>query len=727
VAISPPVDGQLFAFGDTVPYKVTVTDPEDGAIDCGRVRMTYILGHDSHGHPITSKAGCSGTLTIPPDGEHDEAANIFGVFDAEYTDNGGLTVHTQHRLQPRHRQAEHFTTSAGVQLIDKPPAEGGRTVGDIHNGDWIAFNPYALTGATSFTARVSSAGAGGTLSLRAGSPTGAVLGSATVPVTGGWEVFTTVSGPLSGAPAGTTSLYLVFTGSGGGALYDVDSFTLNAGAQAPYDVLVFSKTAGFRHDSIPAGIQAIRDLGAANGFTVTATENAAAFTPANLAPYEAVVFLNTTGDVLNDSQQAAFESYIRSGGGFAGVHAAADTEYDWPFYGDLVGAYFASHPAIQPATIRVEDRTHPATSHLGATWNRTDEWYNYRSNVRSTARVLATLDESTYTGGTMGTDHPHAWCKAVGGGRSFYTGGGHTQASYADAAFRAHLLGGIRYASGAVPADCSPNSPGGRVEAESFSSQSGTQTVDDPGAHGGIRVGYIDDGDWLGFAAVSVNGRTGFAARVASGGPGGTIEIRSGSPGGPLLGTVGVPNTGGYDAFVDVSTPLTAGTGTLVLRFTGTGGGLFDIDDFALTSDSATNLALHRLATADSSCAPGEGADKAVNGSVTGGNADKWCSLGTAKWWRVDLQASVPVGRIVIRHAAAGGENPAWNTRDFDLQTSTDGTTWTTVAQARGNTTAVTNHTFPAATARHVRLLVLTPTSTTNTAARVYEVEVYAT
>ncbi|MEU5527096.1 ThuA domain-containing protein [Micromonospora chersina] len=229
-----------------------------------------------------------------------------------------------------------------------------------------------------------------------------------------------------------------------------------AAADAPYDVLVFSKTAGFRHDAIPAGIQAIRDLGAANNFTVTATEDAAQFTTANLARFEAVVFLNTTGDVLNATQQTAFESYVGAGGGYVGVHAAADTEYDWPFYGNLVGAWFASHPAIQAANVKVEDRAHAATAHLPQTWNRTDEWYNYRTNARSTAHVLATLDESSYSGGSMGGDHPHAWCKAYAGGRSFYTGGGHTQASYAEPAFRAHLLGGIRYAAGRSRADCRP-------------------------------------------------------------------------------------------------------------------------------------------------------------------------------------------------------------------------------------------------------------------------------
>ncbi|GAB3152757.1 lectin [Micromonospora sonneratiae] len=229
-------------------------------------------------------------------------------------------------------------------------------------------------------------------------------------------------------------------------------------ADVPYDVLVFSKTAGFRHDSIAVGTQAIRDLGAANSFTVTATEDAAAFTTGNIAQYEAVVFLNTTGDVLNASQQSAFESYVRGGGGYVGIHAAADTEYDWPFYGNLVGAYFASHPAIQQANVKAVDRGHAATAHLPQTWTRTDEWYNYRTNARSTARVLTTLDESSYSGGGMGADHPHTWCKPYEGGRSFYTGGGHTQQSYAEPAFRAHLLGGIRYAAGRTKADCRPES-----------------------------------------------------------------------------------------------------------------------------------------------------------------------------------------------------------------------------------------------------------------------------
>ncbi|MFC8952729.1 ThuA domain-containing protein [Streptomyces sp. NPDC057101] len=229
-----------------------------------------------------------------------------------------------------------------------------------------------------------------------------------------------------------------------------------AAADPAYKILVFSKTAGFRHSSIDDGIAALRELGTANNFTVDATEDAQAFTTGNLAQYRAIVFLSTTGDVLDSGRQTAFEQYIQGGGGYVGIHAAADTEYDWPFYEGLAGALFHSHPAIQPATVKVENRAHDATAHLGRTWQRTDEWYNYRTNPRTTARVLASLDESSYSGGNMAGDHPIAWCKDYQGGRAFYTGGGHTDESYGDSVFRRHLLGGIRWAAGLTDADCRP-------------------------------------------------------------------------------------------------------------------------------------------------------------------------------------------------------------------------------------------------------------------------------
>ena len=221
-------------------------------------------------------------------------------------------------------------------------------------------------------------------------------------------------------------------------------------------VLVFTRTTGFRHDSIPDGIAALRRIGEEGGFLVDATEDPDAFRDANLPAYRAVVFLLTTGDVLDGEGQAALERFVRSGGGWAGVHSASDTEYDWPFYGQLVGEYFAGHPEIQPATVRLEDRAHPATATLPAVWPRTDEWYNFRASPRRAVHVLATLDEGTYSGGSMGEDHPIAWCHEVFGGRAIYTAGGHTRESYTEPLFVAHLSGAVRWAAGLEPGYCGP-------------------------------------------------------------------------------------------------------------------------------------------------------------------------------------------------------------------------------------------------------------------------------
>jgi cytochrome c len=232
-----------------------------------------------------------------------------------------------------------------------------------------------------------------------------------------------------------------------------------ARSQPPaFKVLVFSKTAGFRHDSIPAGITAIRQLGLDNNFAVDATEDSAIFEDGSLAQYQAVIFLLTTGDILDANQQAAFERYIRGGRGYVGIHSASDTEYSWPWYGNLVGAYFKSHPAIQQATVNVEAHAHPATAPLPGAWVRADEWYNFQSNPRGRVHVLAALDETTYDPGAdrMG-DHPIAWCHNYEGGRAWYTGGGHTQASYSENLFLAHILGGIQWAAGNQAGDCATN------------------------------------------------------------------------------------------------------------------------------------------------------------------------------------------------------------------------------------------------------------------------------
>ncbi|MFW2514679.1 ThuA domain-containing protein, partial [Demequina sp. SO4-13] len=222
-----------------------------------------------------------------------------------------------------------------------------------------------------------------------------------------------------------------------------------------FDALLFTKTEGFRHGNIPDGIAAIEQMGLDNGFTVDATEDATAFTEENLANYDVVIFFSTTGDVLDTTQQAAFETYIQNGGGYAGIHAASDTEYDWQWYGDLVGAYFEGHPPGTPnADITVEDFAHPSTQHLPDVWNRTDEWYSFQENPRDDVHVLASLDDDSYNGGTMGDDHPIAWCQNYDGGRSWYTGGGHTAASFSEPEFTTHVLEGIRTAAGVVQSDC---------------------------------------------------------------------------------------------------------------------------------------------------------------------------------------------------------------------------------------------------------------------------------
>src|SRR5262245_51041635 len=181
----------------------------------------------------------------------------------------------------------------------------------------------------------------------------------------------------------------------GGGSPSAPSAQGNAGGQtaptvpATFAVLVFSKTEGFRHDSIPAGLAAIREQGRQRGFSVDATEDSATFTDDALSKFGAIVFLSTTGDVLNQAQQDAFERFIRRGGGFVGIHSAADTEYDWPFYGGLLGAYFSGHPDIQSATVRIEVASHPSMTGLPGTWSRRDEWYNFQKNPRGTLNVLA--------------------------------------------------------------------------------------------------------------------------------------------------------------------------------------------------------------------------------------------------------------------------------------------------------------------------------------------------
>lgn len=216
--------------------------------------------------------------------------------------------------------------------------------------------------------------------------------------------------------------------------------------QDPPRVLVFSKTMGYRHQSIKAGKEALLKLGIEQGFAVDTTETSDVFTEDNLKKYRAVIFLSTTGDVLNQAQQNEFMRFIQAGGGYVGIHAAADTEYEWYWYGKLVGAYFKSHPQIQQARFKKVQNFGKGIN-LPDDWMRTDELYNYK-NISDEIQVIYNLDESSYEGGENGNNHPIAWYHDFDGGRAFYTGMGHTDESFADSLFLDHVYQGILYAIG---------------------------------------------------------------------------------------------------------------------------------------------------------------------------------------------------------------------------------------------------------------------------------------
>ncbi|WP_416978308.1 ThuA domain-containing protein [Streptomyces sp. T028] len=208
-------------------------------------------------------------------------------------------------------------------------------------------------------------------------------------------------------------------------------------------LLVYTRTTAYRHDSIPDAVTAVQAL---DGFTVDHSEDPAAL-EAPLDGYAAVVFLSTSGEVLTPAGRERLAGYVGSGGGFVGVHAAACTEYDWPYYGELLGARFDRHPDYQPGKAVIEDHGHPATRHLPTVWDFTDEWYDFRASPRGRVRVLAGADESSYEGGGMGADHPLVWCREEGAGRVFYTALGHASEAYRDPDFLAHLRGGIAWAA----------------------------------------------------------------------------------------------------------------------------------------------------------------------------------------------------------------------------------------------------------------------------------------
>ena len=219
-------------------------------------------------------------------------------------------------------------------------------------------------------------------------------------------------------------------------------------------ILVFSKTAAYHHESIADGNIAIQKLGHENNFDVDTTTNASMFNEDSLKNYNAVVFLGTTGNVLDHYQEAAFERFIQAGGGYMGIHAAADCEYDWGWYGRLAGGYFLSHPGIhdtfpniQEGTLNVVEQDNNATKHLPKQWKRKDEFYSYKK-LNKDVTILMNIDEKTYHGGENGANHPMAWYHEYDGGRAFYTALGHTKESFSDQLYLQHILGGIQYAIG---------------------------------------------------------------------------------------------------------------------------------------------------------------------------------------------------------------------------------------------------------------------------------------
>lgn len=225
-------------------------------------------------------------------------------------------------------------------------------------------------------------------------------------------------------------------------------------------LLVYSRTDGWRHDSIDEAWAAIAAIAHSRGWSVTFTEDPAWFEAERLAQFDAVIWAQPTGDTLSPSQKASFRAFVENGGGYVGLHSAGDDTHTWPWYAqELIGARFIGHPldpGVRSGTIVIEDNAHPSTAHLPQRWHRLDEWYSFDRSVRGKFHVLATLDESTYVPGTwndgvplaMGADHPIAWARCLAGGRSFYSALGHTAESYAEPALRQHIEGGISWALG---------------------------------------------------------------------------------------------------------------------------------------------------------------------------------------------------------------------------------------------------------------------------------------
>ncbi len=260
------------------------------------------------------------------------------------------------------------------------------------------------------------------------------------------------------------AILIVFLAFAGYVLYQVRSFLKepvfdtvkpdfppNIGEKS---VLIFSKTNSYRHESIEAGVEAIKKIGNERGWSVYHTENAAFFDYYYLKKFKVVIFLSTTGKLFTQQQKWDFIDYMHDGGGFVGIHAASDTEHNWDWYGEMLGTHFKHHtlfPQIPTAEMQIEDTTHLSTKFLPRRWRRADEWYCFKTNPRNgdSVNILATVDEKTYDTGLlkgMGNDHPIAWTNRIKKGRVFYTAIGHTAETFSEELALKHIAGGIEWA-----------------------------------------------------------------------------------------------------------------------------------------------------------------------------------------------------------------------------------------------------------------------------------------
>ncbi len=214
----------------------------------------------------------------------------------------------------------------------------------------------------------------------------------------------------------------------------------------PFQVLIFTEIEHeeYRHSVTPTAVKAIEKLGMQEGFVATVTDDSGIFTNESLSPFRAVIFINNTGDILDNVQREAFQRYIRSGKGVVIIHAGILIADNWPWFGELVGARFVGHPEMQEADVTLIEPDHRASKGLPSQWRHRDEWYNFKATPHGVT-PLVLVDETTYDGGTHGATHPIVWVREYEGGRVFYSAMGHTEESWSDEIFLRHIANGITY------------------------------------------------------------------------------------------------------------------------------------------------------------------------------------------------------------------------------------------------------------------------------------------